>query len=609
MKTEVIVIGGGHAGAEAAAAASRMGCDTVLVTQSLDSIGRMSCNPSIGGIGKSHLAREVDALDGLMASCAERSAIHLRVLNSSKGPAVRATRAQADRGLYAAAMRGMLRHPRLRLLEAEAADLIVRSGMVCGLVTAAGERIEARALVIASGTFLGGLICRGDTVIAGGRAGDAPANLLAQRLRATSLRVSRLKTGTPPRLRKDSVDLDSLEQQWGDEPRPLMSFLGERSQHPRQLCCWVAHTNEHTHRIIRDNLQLSALYGGAISSRGPRYCPSVEDKVVRFADRASHQVFVEPEGLTSDELYPNGLSTSLPERVQLDFIRSIKGMESARISRPGYAIEYDFFDPRDLHLSLESRLIGNLFMAGQINGTTGYEEAASQGLLAGANAALRARERDPWVPSRGESYIGVMVDDLCTLGVEEPYRMFTSRAEYRLLLREDNADARLTETGRRLGLVGERRWRAFCDKRERMEREMARLHDTRVRPGDDRFRHLNLREPCSMASLLCRPEVRYADLAGERVLRDDEALSLEWSVKYQGYIRRQGEEIARLEQRRGELIPDGFDYSSLAGLSAEALQALESVRPQSLDQASRVPGVTCAALSIIHLALRRKRAA
>jgi tRNA uridine 5-carboxymethylaminomethyl modification enzyme len=614
---DVIVIGGGHAGTEAALASARMGCQTLLLTHNIETLGQMSCNPAIGGIGKSHLVKEIDALGGAMGVATDLGGIQFRVLNARKGPAVRATRAQADRVRYKAAIRGMLENqPNLTLFQQAAGDLVVEGDTVRGVVTETGIRFLGETVVLCTGTFLGGVIHIGLDQSRGGRAGDPPSNRLAERLRALPFRVDRLKTGTPPRLDARSLDFSLLEEQPGDTPTPVMSFLGNRAQHPRQVSCHIAHTNERTHEIILANLDRSPMYSGVIEGVGPRYCPSIEDKVHRFADKASHQVFVEPEGLDTHELYPNGISTSLPFDVQLQVVRSIKGLENAHITRPGYAIEYDFFDPRDLKHSLETKFIHNLFFAGQINGTTGYEEAGAQGLLAGLNAARRAKDLEAWCPRRDEAYLGVLVDDLITLGTKEPYRMFTSRAEYRLLLREDNADLRLTEAGRELGLVDDTRWAAFSDKREAIERESARLRASWVQPGSAAAASVEektgkpLAREYSLMDLLKRPELGYGDLAGligEPVEDEAVAEQVQIQAKYQGYIDRQQDEIDRLKRHEAMPLPEDLDYRHVEGLSHEIRQKLAEARPETLAQASRISGVTPAAVSILLIHLKKRR--
>ncbi|MCG8520224.1 MAG: tRNA uridine-5-carboxymethylaminomethyl(34) synthesis enzyme MnmG [Pseudomonadales bacterium] len=613
---DVIVIGGGHAGTEAALAAARMGSATLLLTHNIETLGQMSCNPAIGGIGKSHLVKEIDALGGAMARATDRGGIQFRVLNSRKGPAVRATRAQADRVLYKAAIREMLENqPNLTLFQQAADDLLVDNDRVTGVVTQTGIRFHADTVVLTTGTFLGGVIHIGMQNHAGGRAGDAPANALAKRLRELPFNIGRLKTGTPPRIDARSVDFSVMQEQWGDAPTPVMSFIGSRDEHPEQVCCYVTRTTEQTHDIIRSGFDRSPMFAGAIEGVGPRYCPSIEDKVSRFADKDSHQIFVEPEGLTTHELYPNGISTSLPFDIQLAAVRSIPGFENAHITRPGYAIEYDYLNPQDLRHTLETKFIRGLYFAGQINGTTGYEEAGAQGLLAGLNAALQAQGKDAWYPRRDEAYLGVLVDDLITMGTSEPYRMFTSRAEYRLILREDNADLRLTETGRKLGLVDDNRWDRFNRKRDAIAIERQRLESTRIHPGTAQGEtadgHLNqpMTRDQSLAELLRRPEMAYpqiADIGGERA--DDPAVAeqVEIEIKYEGYISRQADEIERLRRNENTRLPVDLDYEQVGGLSNEIKQKLQAVRPETIAQASRIQGVTPAAVSqlLVHLKKR-----
>ncbi len=616
---DVIVIGGGHAGTEACLAAARMGCKTLLLTHNIETLGQMSCNPAIGGIGKSHLVREVDAMGGAMALATDLGGIQFRVLNSRKGPAVRATRAQADRVLYKAAIRQILENqPNLWIFQQAAEDLVMEGNQVCGVMTQMGLRFDARSVVLTTGTFLGGKIHIGLENYSGGRAGDPPSIGLARRLRELPLRVDRLKTGTPPRIDARSVNFEGLQVQWGDQPEPVMSFLGSVEQHPQQTCCYVTYTNEKTHEIIRGGMDRSPMYTGVIEGVGPRYCPSIEDKVVRFADKDSHQIFIEPEGLTTHELYPNGISTSLPFDVQMQLVRSIGGFENAHITRPGYAIEYDYFNPQDLKYSLENKYVDGLFFAGQINGTTGYEEAAAQGLLAGLNAGLQSQGREAWCPRRDEAYIGVLVDDLISMGTREPYRMFTSRAEYRLLLRQDNADLRLTEKGRELGLVDDFRWKAFIEKREQIEREQQRLKVTWVQPASapasvvkDKTGVALARE-YSLHDLLKRPELNYqdiCDLSGEISVSADVAEQVEIDAKYAGYIDRQQEEIDRMRRQEHTPIPDDFDYDGVKGLSNEVKQKLTMARPETLARASRIPGVTPAAISLLLIYLKKKSTA
>ena len=612
---DVIVIGGGHAGTEAALASARMGCSTLLLTHNIETLGQMSCNPAIGGIGKSHLVREVDAMGGAMALATDLGGIQFRVLNARKGPAVRATRAQADRALYKAAIRNILENqPNLRIFQQSADDLIVEGETVTGVKTSMGLNFHAKTVVLTTGTFLGGKIHIGLEQSSGGRAGDPPSIALADRLRELPFRVDRLKTGTPPRIDAKTVDFSGLGEQWGDKPEPVMSFYGSVEQHPEQVCCWITHTNEKTHEIIRQGLDRSPMYTGVIEGIGPRYCPSIEDKIHRFADKDSHQVFIEPEGLNTHELYPNGVSTSLPFDVQLDFIRSMKGFENAHITRPGYAIEYDFFDPRDLKPSFETRSLNGLFFAGQINGTTGYEEAAAQGLLAGLNAGRMAQEKESWTPRRDEAYIGVLADDLITLGTKEPYRMFTSRAEYRLLLREDNADLRLTEKAREIGLIGDEQWKIFCEKQEGIHRERKRLSSTWVQAKGEQADAFNkimekpLQREYSLHDLLKRPNISYKDIeniTGKVDELDQVKEQVETQVKYDGYIARQLEEIERLKRYENTLIPETFNYSDISGLSNEVKAKLIEAKPETLGRASRIPGVTPAAVSLLLVYMKK----
>ncbi|WP_415904769.1 tRNA uridine-5-carboxymethylaminomethyl(34) synthesis enzyme MnmG [Neptuniibacter sp. QD48_55] len=612
---DVIVIGGGHAGTEAALASARTGAQTLLLTHNIETLGQMSCNPAIGGIGKSHLVKEIDALDGAMARATDKGGIQFRTLNSRKGPAVRATRAQADRVLYKAAVRSILENQEnLQIFQQSADDLIIEGETVVGVVTQTGIRFKAKSVVLTAGTFLGGVIHIGLENHSGGRAGDPPSIALAHRLRELPFRVDRLKTGTPPRIDARSVDFSVMQEQPGDTPTPVMSYMGKLSDHPEQISCYITHTNERTHEILRNGLDRSPMYTGVIEGVGPRYCPSIEDKIMRFADKDQHQVFVEPEGLTTHELYPNGISTSLPFDIQLAAVQSIRGFENAHIVRPGYAIEYDYFNPQDLKHTLETKYMNGLYFAGQINGTTGYEEAGAQGLLAGANAALRALDKEQWYPRRDEAYIGVLVDDLITLGTSEPYRMFTSRAEYRLILREDNADLRLTEKGRELGLVGDERWQAFCEKREAIELEQQRLKSTWIQPKTPEADELapKLKTPLTreynLADLLKRPELVYGDIAhlkGEAVSDNQVAEQVEIHNKYAGYIERQKDEIEQMRRQENTPLPENFDYDQVGGLSNELKAKLEEIRPETISQASRIQGMTPAAISLLLVYLKK----
>lgn len=618
---DVIVVGGGHAGTEAALAASRAGARTLILTHNIETIGQMSCNPAIGGIGKGHLVKEIDALGGVMAKAADQAGIHIRTLNARKGPAVRATRSQADRALYRAAIRTAVENQNnLQMFQQGVDDLIVEGDRCTGVVTQSGLRFSAKTVVLTVGTFLGGKIHIGDIQQAGGRAGDAPSIALADRLRELPFRVGRLKTGTPPRIDGRSIDYSQLEAQPGDSPRPVFSYLGSIDDHPAQMVCHITHTNSTTHDIIKSNLEKSAMYSGNIEGVGPRYCPSIEDKVVRFADKESHQIFIEPEGLNTHEVYPNGISTSLPFAVQQDYVHSIAGFENAHITRAGYAIEYDFFDPRDLRASLETKFIKNLYFAGQINGTTGYEEAAAQGLIAGLNAARDCSGLEPWTPRRDEAYIGVLIDDLITRGTLEPYRMFTSRAEYRLMLREDNADLRLTEKGLELGLVDETRWQHFSKKRENITNTRASLSSFYLRADSSEAKKVEEKFAVKVGKdqhaidLLRRPEISCQglhELFADKFSSDDPSVleQVEIQVRYQGYIDRQIDEVARQSKQGETRIPDSIDYSKVSGLSSEACQKLSDHRPQTIGQASRIPGITPAAVSLLMVNLKKTRLA
>jgi len=614
---DVIVVGGGHAGTEAALAAARMGCKTLLLTHNIDTLGQMSCNPAIGGIGKGHLVKEIDALGGLMATAIDHSAIQFRTLNASKGPAVRATRAQADRALYRSFVRSFLENQEnLTIFQQPCDDLIIENDQVVGVSTQMGLQFKGKTVVLTVGTFLAGQIHIGLNNYQGGRAGDPASVNLASRLRDMPFRIDRLKTGTPPRLDARTLDFSVMQEQPGDTPRPVFSFMGSQEDHPEQISCYITHTNEKTHDIIREGLDRSPMYTGVIEGVGPRYCPSIEDKIMRFADKDTHQIFVEPEGLTTHEIYPNGISTSLPFDVQMNLVRSIKGFENAHITRPGYAIEYDYFDPRDLKQTLESKFIQNLYFAGQINGTTGYEEAGAQGLIAATNAALRVQEKDQWILGRDQAYMGVLIDDLATLGTKEPYRMFTSRAEYRLLLREDNADIRLTEKGRELGLVCDKRWARFNEKMENIELERQRLKTTWVHKDHPAKEQLNplLKNPISreanLEDILRRPETRYEDVmaieAFGPALNDTQAAEqVEIQIKYQGYIDRQKDEIEKKKRHEDTLIPVDFDYSQISGLSNEVVAKLTDAKPETLGKASRISGITPAAISLLIVYLKK----
>lgn len=614
---DVIVIGGGHAGTEAALAAARMGAQTLLLTHNIETLGQMSCNPAIGGIGKGHLVKEIDALGGAMARAIDRAGIHFRILNASKGPAVRATRAQGDRALYKQAIRQILENqPNLMLFQQAADDILIEGDQIVGVMTQMGLKIRAKTIVLTAGTFLAGRVHIGLNQYEAGRAGDPPAKTLAAKLRDLPFRVNRLKTGTPPRIDGRTVDFSVMEKQAGDTPTPVFSFMGKGEDHPKQICCFITHTNEKTHDLIRSGLSESPMYTGVIEGVGPRYCPSIEDKIVRFADKTSHQIFVEPEGLTTHELYPNGISTSLPFAVQMEFVRSIRGFENAHLTRPGYAIEYDFFDPRDLTPSLETKAIHGLFFAGQINGTTGYEEAAAQGLIAGLNAALYVKGQEAFTLRRDEAYIGVLIDDLITRGTQEPYRMFTSRAEYRLLLREDNADLRLTPKAQKLGLIDQERFKRFEEKCETIESERKRLHATFVRPETPAAKKLEpyldapLAKEYRLLELLRRPNITYQDLMsidefGPCISDEEAAEQIEIQLKYAGYIDRQEDEIAKQLRHETHKIPSDINYANIVGLSNEVQQKLNQARPATIGMASRFPGITPAAISLLLVHLKK----
>lgn len=610
---DVIIIGGGHAGTEAALASARVGARTLLITHNLETLGQMSCNPAIGGIGKSHLVKEIDALGGIMAHAADCAGIQFRILNARKGPAVRATRAQTDRVLYKQAIRSALEHQNnLQILQDTVDDLIIKNNKACGIITKTGLKIFGQSIVLTTGTFLNGKVHIGLTNYQAGRVGDPASISLAKKLRGMDFRVGRLKTGTPARIDGTTINYTKLIKQPGDTPIPVFSFLGNARDHPKQICCHIAHTNKKTHEIIRKNLKKSPLYSGVIKGIGPRYCPSIEDKIVRFGTRDSHQIFIEPEGLNTTEIYPNGISTSLPFEVQKEFIRSMDGFANARLTQPGYAIEYDFYDPRDLHPSLETKKIAKLFFAGQINGTTGYEEAAAQGLIAGLNAARAAQNKEPWTPSRDQAYIGVMIDDLLTQGIKEPYRMFTSRAEYRLLLREDNANLRLSETGRKLGLVDDVRWQAFSRKKEMIEQEKQRFNTTWVRPNTNAAKSIEkllgqkLNREYKLIDLLKRPELTYKNLS-TKIIDPYVAAQIEIQAKYSGYIERQKQEIARHAKYENTKIPAKINYKKVIGLSTEIKQRLIEIQPETVGQASRIPGMTPAAISILLIYIKKDK--